>query len=313
MAKQIYDIAIVGGGATGLASAMYAGRFNMKTLILSGDLVGGTITLTDVVENYPGFKRLTGLELAGKLKEHALDYKIDLREETVIKVEKKKDLFCIKTNGKSEYFSKTILFATGTQFRKLEVKGEKEFTNNGVHYCALCDGFIYNAKTVAVVGGSDSAAKEALLLTQYAKKVYIIYRGEKIRPEPINMQRVNQNKKIEIINKTNILEIKGDKVVNRVVLDKPYNGEKEFLVDAVFVAIGHMPLSEHAKHLGVNVNDHDEIIIDRDSKTNMPGVFAAGDVVNTRFKQAIVGVAEGVVAVYSAYTYINTKEFIMPC
>lgn len=311
MAKEIYDIAIIGGGCTGLAAAMYAGRFNMKTLILTGNLVGGTITLTDVVENYPGFKRVTGLELANALKEHALDYKIALKQELLVNIENKKDLFHIKTDEDNEYYSKTVLFATGTQFKKLGIKGEEEFANKGVHYCALCDGFIYTGKTVCVVGGSDSAAKEALLLTQYAKKVYIIYRGEKIRPEPINMQRVQNNKKIEIITKTNIIEIIGDKTVNKVIFDKPYKGKKEFPVDGVFVAIGHIPLSEHAKHLGVKTNDHDEIIIDRESKTNIAGVFAAGDVVNTKFKQAIVGVGEGVVAVYSAYTYINTKDFIM--
>lgn len=311
MTKQIYDIAIIGGGVTGLASAMYAGRFNMKTLVIAGDLVGGTITLTDVVENYPGFKRLTGLELADAIKKHALEYKIDLKEETLVNVERKKDLFYIKTNENNEYSSKTVLFATGTEFKKLDVKGEKEFTNKGVHYCAVCDGFIYNAKIVAVVGGGDSAAKEALLLTQYTKKVYIIYRGEKIRPEPINMKRVEQNNKIEIINKTNITEIVGEKVVKMVRLDKEHKGKKELSLDGVFVAIGHIPLSEHAKHLGVKTNDHNEIIVDRDSKTNISGVFAAGDVVNTKFKQAIVGAAEGVVAVYSAYTYINTKDFVM--
>src|SRR3989344_1625701 len=311
MKKETYDIAIIGGGCAGLASAMYAGRFNMKTLVLSGDLIGGTITLTDTVENYPGFKKISGLELAKAIKEHALEYEIDLKEETLMGIEKQKDLFFIKTNENKEYYSKTVLFATGTKFKKLEIKGEDEFLNNGVHYCALCDGFIYKDKVVCVVGGSDSAAKEALLLTQYAKKVYIVYRGDKIRPEPINMKRIEKNKKIEIINKTNIIQIIGNKNVNKVLLDNLYKGEKELLLDAVFVAVGHIPLSEHAKHLGVKTNKENEIIIDRESKTNIKGVFAAGDVVNTKFKQAIVGVGEGVVGVYSAYTYVNTKDFIV--
>ena len=311
MKKETYDIAIIGGGCAGLASAMYAGRFNMKTLVLSGDLIGGTITLTDTVENYPGFKKISGLELAKAIKEHALEYEIDLKEETLISVERQKDLFFIKTNENKEYYSKTVLFATGTKFKKLEIKGEDEFLNNGVHYCALCDGFIYKDKVVCVVGGSDSAAKEALLLTQYAKKVYIVYRGDKIRPEPIYFKRIQKNKKIEIINKTNIIQIIGNKNVNKVLLDNLYKGEKELLLDAVFVAVGHIPLSEHAKHLGVKTNKENEIIIDRESKTNIKGVFAAGDVVNTKFKQAIVGVGEGVVGVYSAYTYVNTKDFIV--
>ncbi len=177
-----------------------------------------------------------------------------------------------------------------------------------MHYCALCDGAIYKEKIVAVIGGSDSAAKDALVMTQWAKKVYMIYRRDKIRPEPVNYDRVMANKKIEIIYRTNVKEIKGDKFVNKVILDNPYNGSTEFPLDAVFVAIGHIALSELAVKLGVKVDEKGEIMIDRDAKTNIPGVYAAGDVTNIRFKQAITGVADGVQAAYSAYEYINEKK-----
>ncbi|MBI4167588.1 MAG: FAD-dependent oxidoreductase, partial [Candidatus Aenigmarchaeota archaeon] len=176
------------------------------------------------------------------------------------------------------------------------------------HTCALCDGYAYKEKIIAVVGGSDSAGKEALLLTQWGKKVYMIYRGETIHPEPVNMKRIEANKKIEIINKTNVKEIKGEKVVSSVVLDRPYNGKNEFPLDAVFIEIGATPMSQMAEKLGVKLNEKKEIIIDRDSRTNVPGIFAAGDVVDTKFKQAITGVGEAVSAVYSAYKYVNETE-----
>ncbi|MBI2173106.1 MAG: FAD-dependent oxidoreductase [Candidatus Aenigmarchaeota archaeon] len=301
--KELYDIAIIGGGCAGFGAAMYAGRFQLKVVIFA-DNMGGTITLTDTVENYPGFKKLTGGELAEKLIEHAKDYKIDIVEEKVTDVGKKGKLFSLKTES-GTFGAKTILFATGTIWRKLGVPGEKEFANRGVHYCALCDGAMYKNKVIGVVGGSDSAAKEALLLSDYGKKVYIIYRGENIRPEPVNMTRVENNSKIEIINRSNVKEIRGNKFVNRAMLDNPYKGKKELPLDALFIEIGHIPLSELAKKLGVKLNEKGEIIIDRMSRTNIEGVYAAGDVADTEFKQAITGVAEGVTAAYSAYKHLG--------
>src|SRR3989344_8076502 len=171
-----YDFIIIGAGGTGLAAAMYAARLNLKTLVLGfthgTELpVGGVITTTNVVENYPGFIRLTGQELAKKLEEHARSYElVEIKNEKAGDVKKTKDGFSVKTN-KGEYFGKTILFATGTKWRKLEVPGSDEFENKGVSYCALCDGPLFKNKTIAVVGGSDSAAKDALLLAEHAKKV----------------------------------------------------------------------------------------------------------------------------------------------
>lgn len=302
---MLYDIAIIGGGCAGFGAAMYAGRFQMKVAVFS-DSLGGTIALTDIVENYPGFKKLTGGELAEKLIEHAKDYKIDIIENKVAGVKKKGNAFVLKTES-GTFQAKTVLFATGTIWRKLGVPGEQEFANKGVHYCALCDGAMYKNKMIGVVGGSDSAAKEALLLSEYGKKVFILYRGEKIRPEPVNMTRIQNNSKIEVVNRTNVKEIKGNKFLTHVVLDNPYKGKKEFPLDALFIEIGHIPLSDLAKRLGVKLDDKGEIIIDRMSRTNVPGVYAAGDVADTEFKQAITGVAEGVTAAYSAYKYLGEK------
>jgi len=308
-----YDFIIMGAGVSGMAAAMYAARLELKTLCLGKSLgsemaVGGVITTTNLVENYPGFVSLSGEELANKIREHALSYPlVKIKEEGVKSIEKKKDIFLVKTN-KGEYRGKAILFATGTKWKKLEVPGALEFENKGVSFCALCDSPLYKNKIVGLVGGSDSAAKDALVLSEHAKKVYIIYRKEKIHPEPINMKRVKKNKKIEIINNTNITEVKGDKSVKSVILDKSYKGSKELKLDAIFVAIGHIALSDLAKPLGVKLNKEGEIIIDhKTSETNISGIYAAGDVADKPFKQLITGVAEGCTAAYSAYEYINKK------
>lgn len=311
-----FDFGIIGAGGTGLAAAMYAARLGLKTICFGSShgselAVGGVITTTNVVENYPGFIRLTGQELADKIRAHAESYDlVTIKEEKVLEVKKDKSEFTIKTDS-STYKVKTVLFATGTKWRKLEVPGSNELENKGVAYCALCDAPLYRNKVVAVIGGADTAAKDALVLAEHTKKVYIIYRGDEIRAEPINKQRISENKKIEIITKTNVTKVNGTEFVQSVTLDKSYKGSKELEVQGVFVAIGHDILSDLAKPLGVKLNEKKEIIIDhKTSETNVSGVFAAGDVADKPFKQAITGVAEGCTAAYSAYEYV-TKSRIM--
>ncbi len=299
----MYDLIIIGGGIVCFGAAVYAGRFHLKTLLI-GENTGGVIILTDKVENYPGFASISGQELFDSVKKHAEAYDIEVKEDKAEKIEKAGDGFVVSTVD-AKFETKAVLLATGTEWRKLGVPGEKEFTGNGVHYCALCDGYIYHDKVVGVVGGSDSAAKEALLLSTYAKKVYIIYRKEKIRAEPINAKRVDENPKIEIINNTNVLEIKGEKVVNKVMLDNPYKGSKELALDGLFIDIGHIPISQLVRNIGVKLNKKQEIIVNRSGETNVKGVYAAGDVTDHSFKQAVTGVAEGVSAVYSAYQMLK--------
>jgi thioredoxin reductase (NADPH) len=301
-----YDFLIIGAGGAGLASAMYAARLGLKTLVLGKNSgselpIGGVITTTDNVENYPGFIKLTGTELAENIEKHTRSYDlVTIREELVAKVEHDGLDFKITTEGE-KYKAKAILFATGTKWKKLEVPGSTEFENKGVNYCALCDGPLFKDKVVSVIGGSDSAIKDALVLAEHAKKVYIIYRGGKIRAEPINLKRVESRENIEVINNTNITEIKGDALVKSVMLDKPHNSSSSLDLDGVFVAIGHIVLSDLAKELGVNINENGEIITDKMARTNVEKVYAAGDVTNNAFKQLITGVAEGCTAAYSAY------------
>jgi len=299
---MLYDIIVVGSGCAGLSGAMYAGRLGMKTLVL-GEMRGGTITLTHIVENYPGFISLTGMELADKLEAHARAYSnVEIKDEKVKKIAKTAEGFEVESDS-GKYIGKTVLYATGTEWKKLGAKGEKEFANKGVHYCALCDGGFYKGKVAAVIGGADSAVKDALVLANLVSKVYIIYRGDKLRCEPANYDAVTKNPKIEIIYNTNVTEIYGEKKATGVLLDKPHKGSDKLAVDAVFIAIGHTPLSALAKEAGVEIDAKGHVKINRNAETNVPGFFAAGDVTDTRFKQAIISAGEAVSAAYSAYLF----------
>lgn len=302
---MVYDLVIVGGGPAGLSAAIYAARFKLKTVVLAREL-GGLLANTHLVENWPGSKSAGGAELMAGIQEHAESLGAEVKQAEVKEIKKKGDAFSLTTDD-GEVQGKAVLLATGTWHRKLGVPGEEEFYGRGVSYCAVCDAAFFKGKTVAIVGGSDSAAKEALLLSEYAAKVYIIYRGEKIRAEPVNAEKVEKNKKVEVITNTNVLAIKGGKFVESVALDKLCKGSKELKLDGVFINIGYDPQSELAKKLGVKLSEKGEIVADYGSKTNVDGVFAAGDVVSGSFKQAITAAAQGAVAAKSAYNFVSGK------
>ncbi len=297
--EKTYDLIVLGGGPTAIGCAIYAARFALNVLIV-GKTFGGLIATTHLVENYPGIASTSGQGLMDMFKEHMNSLSIPYVSDEIRSIEKADDHFILHS-----FFQKfkayTVCIATGSERKKLGIPGEEEFAGRGVSYCATCDGPFYKDKVVIVVGGSDSAAKEALFLSQNVKKVYIVYRGEEIRAEPINKKRVYENEKIEIIYKTNIVEIKGDTSVKSVIFD---NG-KEFDIDGVFIEVGSIPNSDLAKRISVKTDEKDEIIINRKSETNIPGIFAAGDVADAPFKQAITGVAEGVIAAYSAFDYVK--------
>ncbi len=297
--EKTYDLIVLGGGPTAIGCAIYAARFALDVLVV-GKIFGGLIATTHLVENYPGITSTSGQGLMDMFKEHMNSLSIPYITDEIRSIENVDDHFILHSFFQ-KFKAKSVVIATGSERKKLGIPGEADFAGRGVSYCATCDGPFYKDKTVCVVGGSDSAAKEALFLSQNVKKVYIIYRGEEIRAEPINKKRVEENHKIEIIYRTNIVEIKGDNTVKSVIFD---NGT-EFEVDGVFIEVGSIPNSDLAKRIGVKTNKKDEIIINRKSETNIPGIFAAGDVADAPFKQAITGVAEGVVAAYSAFDYVK--------
>ena len=291
-----YDVAIIGTGCAGLSAAIYASRYGLKTVVL-GELPGGLITTTHLVENYPGLKSLSGMELGDNLLEHAQMFGTEIKYTKVTNIEKKGDLFLLEIR-KNTIEAQAVIIATGTEHRHLNAKGEKELANKGVSYCATCDGAFYKDKITCIIGGSDSAAKEALMLSDICKKVYMIYRGKDIRPEPINKQRVLDNEKIEILTETEVEEFVGENSLEKLVFK---NGKGELEMDGAFIAIGHTAQSELAKSLNTDLNEKGEIVIDKNSRTNIPGLYAAGDVTNGDFKQAIISAAEGCYAARSAY------------
>lgn len=301
---MLYDLIIVGGGCAGLGASIYARRFNMNILVVTEGL-GGTITTTHLVENYPGFISLTGQELADQLIAHAKANDVPFTiGNHVKKIHKAGEIFKIEVGGES-LESRTVLLATGTTYRKLNVPGEKEFSARGVSYCATCDATFFRGKNVIMVGGGDSAVKESLILAEHAAHVTIVYRGEKFsKAEPINLKRMEARANIDAKFKTNVTEILGDTVVRKVKFD---SGE-EMPIDGVFIEIGRIPLTDMVNELGVAKNEKGEILINLMSETNVPGFYAAGDVTDTEWKQAIVGVAEATKAAYMAFEYVAKQK-----
>ena len=299
---MIYDVLIIGGGAAGLGAALYSARFGMKTVMLSKDF-GGTGNVAHQVDNWIGEPGISGMNLMKKFINHVKQYKVPMITGEVMSIKKGKSGFKVLTKDKKTYESKTVIYAVGMDYKKLKVPREKEFEGKGVHYCYTCDGPLYGGKVVGVVGGGDSACLGSLMLKDYAKKVYIIYRKDKLGAEPITVKNVQKEKKIKVIYNSNVVEIVGDKFVTSVKLDTG----KEIKLDGVFVQIGHIPLTSIAKELGIGL-DHGLIKVDKNQETNVNGFFAAGDLTNaTGLKQFITSVAEGSIAAQGAYYYI-TKQ-----
>lgn len=302
-----YGLIIIGGGPAGLSGAMYAGRLNLKTLVLAM-LPGGLLTTIHDIENWPGYKMISGMDLANNLMEHAKTSGAEIKFEEAVSVEKGKNeageaVFKVKTASGATYESYTLLFATGGKHRLLGVPGEKEFSGKGVSYCALCDANFYKDKPVLVVGGGDAAVKDALVLAEKCSKVYMLVRSV-LRAEAANVKLLEQNSKIEIIYGTEVAKIIGTTKVERVKLKTG----KELAVDGVFVAVGSDPVNVLAKDLGVALNDKGEIIVDRASQTNLAGVYAAGDCTDIEIKQAIVGSSQAVMAAYSTFKYLRNLQ-----
>ncbi len=299
-----YDCIIMGTGAAGLSAGIYAGRYNMKTLIIGKDF-GGQTSWAGTIENYPGFKEIDGYELMNKMKEQAESVGAKIVDGEIEKIEKKENCFNIFTK-KETYHASSVVLALGSEHRKLGLKNEEELTGRGVHYCITCDGPVYGGKTIAVVGGGDAAVKGASLAAEYAEKVYLIVRGEKLRADPINQEKLDRlEDKIEIIFNTNIKEIIGEDKLEKVVLDKEHNGSKDLVLDGIFIEIGAIPNVLPVASLELTLDGDGHIEVDSKMNTNVSGVYAAGDIMNLfgHFKQDITAAATGAMAATSAYDY----------
>jgi thioredoxin reductase (NADPH) len=299
----VYDLIIIGSGAAGLAAGIYAGRYRMNVLVI-GEQFGGETATGGKVENYPGFKSIDGLEMMLGWKDQAEALRTRVIDAKVKRVEKEGHCFRVFADDGKSYLTNTLVFAMGSERRRLGLPNEKELTGRGVHYCITCDGPLYSGKNIAVVGGGDASVKGVNLAAEYAKKIYLIVRGKEVMAEPINYERLQKlGERVEILYETEVKELVGSNRLGKVVLSKPYKDSPELIVDGLFVEIGAQPNVELAVSLGVELDDKGYIKVDNMMRTNIDGVFAAGDATNHfgRFKQDITAAAMGAVAATSAY------------
>ncbi len=334
----IYDVVILGAGPAGMTAAIYAGRYNLKTLVV-GKSVGGTANLAGEVENWPGFVG-SGMELMKNIRKQAVGFGVDFLNGNIEKVGIRgvgvsgaKREFVVDVDDKV-IVGRSLIVALGTEHRQLNIPGEKEFLGKGVSYCATCDGNFFRGKRVAVIGGADAAAKAAIYLSGICKKVYVVYRKHEMRCEPISLSKISSTSNIEIHYYSNPVEIIGETRVTGLRFVKSevrsrkseeraldVNGakfrksqvascklqERVLDVDGVFIEIGAVPAVEVVRDLGLEM-DGDYIVCGKDGRTNVDGVFAAGDVSNNFLKQMINAAGEGAVAGKGVFEYLLSKK-----
>jgi thioredoxin reductase (NADPH) len=307
--EKIYDVLILGAGPAGLTAAIYAARYNLNTLVISKDF-GGTANLAPELENWPGFIG-SGIELMNKFKEQAESFGAKFHEGEISNVQKEGDYFVAQVN-QEKIKGKSIIVCLGTEHKKLDIFGEKEFLGKGVSYCATCDGNFFRNKTVTVVGGANSAASAALYLSTICKKVYILYRKHEMRCEPISLNKLKEKKNVEIIYFARPTEILGEKKVKKVkaIVEEPGKEKKEIEleIDGIFIEIGATPLTDVIKKLNIQLNCDGYIDTDKAMKTTIEAIFAAGDNTNNSLKQVVTASGEGAVAAKSAYEYLKIQK-----
>lgn len=299
-----YDVVIIGAGPAGLAAAIYAARGGLKTIIFEKAVVGGQITMTAEIENYPGFPEVqSGFELVGKMEQQARRFQAEFADEEVIAIGL--DGLCkVLETPECLYRTKAIIYATGAHSRKLNIPGEERLTGRGVSYCATCDGALYRDKTVAVIGGGDSAVEEAMFLTRFARKVYVIHRRDELRAVWTIQQRARKNPKLEFVLDHIVQEIIGDETVEGVLtFNRKTNESRLINVDGVFIYVGILPNSALLESR-VNLDPQGFVLTDEAMHTNVPGIFAAGDIVHKVLRQVVTAVNDGAVAAFSAEKWI---------
>ncbi|NLK95598.1 MAG: thioredoxin-disulfide reductase [Clostridiales bacterium] len=307
MNKEIknIDLVILGGGPAGLTAAIYASRAKLNFVLLENGILGGQVRNSYLIENYPGFKEIDGVELADKMQEQAESLGAVIDEfDPVVNIKLQEGNNIIETESYI-YNSKTLIIATGAVPKKLPIPNEKKYEGKGIHYCAVCDGAMYENKTIGVVGGGNSALEEATFLTNFAKKVYLIRRYDYFRGEKGLLEEVLNNDKIEILYNTDLIDVDGNDFIEKAILrDEVTKTEKELELNAVFGYIGTEPKSEEFKGY-INLNKNGYIITDEKMTTNIKGVYAAGDIREKEYRQITTAVADGTIAALEAEKFIK--------
>jgi thioredoxin reductase (NADPH) len=306
---ETYEVIIVGGGPAGLAAGLYSKRAALKTVLFEKGAPGGQIAISKDVENYPGLEGITGFDLAEKMVRHAESFGLNIVREEVAEIKTGSDLHSVRLAGGARFRTMALILAAGGSVRKLRVPGEAEYLGSGVSYCATCDGFFFRNKTVVVVGGGDSAVEEALYLTKITKKVYLVHRRNALRASKILEDRLMADPKIEVIWNTVITEIKGDDgTVNAVSFENTGSGEKgQLQTDGVFIYIGYEPNNQLIPP-EVRMNEQGFVITDDRCATNVPGIFAVGDLRQKFANQIVIAAADGCIAALAAAYYVEIQK-----
>ncbi|MGO1404967.1 thioredoxin-disulfide reductase [Agrococcus casei] len=303
----MHDVIIIGSGPAGYTAAIYAARANLSPVLFASSVEsGGDLMTTTDVENYPGFPTgIQGPELMFNMQQQAERFGTEVRLEDVTSLELDGDVKKVWV-GEELFETKTLIFATGSAYRKLGVEGEERLSGRGISWCATCDGFFFKGKNLVVVGGGDSAMEEAMFLTTFADKVTIVHRSETFRASPVMLDRARANEKIEFITNSAVSRVIGEEAVTSLELTDTVTGAtSEIEIDGLFIAIGSDPRT-HLIHDKLTLNDDGTIVVDgRSSKTNIEGVFAAGDVVDGTYRQAVTAAASGMVAALDAQHHLE--------
>jgi thioredoxin reductase (NADPH) len=306
---KIFDLVIIGSGPAGLSASIYASRYGVEHVLVGG-VLGGQISETHEIDNYPGIENISGFEFGQRWGNHAKKYGVEIVTSIVDSIVKNENVFILAISNEKTIKARTVLLATGTHRRKLAIAGEKALLGKGVSYCATCDGFFYKNKVVGIIGGSDSAVAAATYLGGLCDKVYLIYRGEELRAEPYWISEIDKNEKIEIIFKTNVVEILGEKKVEEIILDNKYKNSKKLKIEGLFIEAGSVPNIDYATDLGVKLNEKGFIEIEKNCATNINGVFSAGDITtgSDGFCQVITAAAEGAIAARAIYQFLKKSK-----
>ena len=298
-----YDLIIVGAGPASYTAAIYANRYNIDTLII-GETLGGLAAVAHKICNFPSKPDVSGMDLMQDMLQQVQDMNVPVVMDTVVDVggDHKKG-FVVSTVNKKEFCAKNILFAMGTERTRLDLDREESFLGQGVSYCATCDAMFYRDKTAIVVGGGNSAHTASLYLAEVAKKVYQIYRGPKLKGEPLWIDQVKKSDKVELLYNTNVIELLGDEVLERVRIDKKHGGKDTIQTDGLFIEIGSQPNKAFSEQLGLRIDAMGYIEVDVAQRTNISGVWAAGDTTTASngFRQIITACSEGAIAAESVF------------
>ena len=297
--SKMYDVIVIGAGPAGLSAAIYLKRANIDVLVIEKGAFGGKVNYTAVIDNYLGAEKAFGPDLAFKFYNHAIENDVEIVSDDIINVTKKDQLFVIQSNDE-EYLAKTIIVASGTTDKKLDLANANKFEHHGISYCAVCDGPLYKNKDVAVLGGGNSALEEALYLTNVTSKVYLIHRRNEFRGDKKVIEQIENNPKIILKLSLTIEELIGDKSLEQIKLN---NGEV-INVSALFPYIGQIPNTQFLSFTNL-CNENGYIIVNNNMDTNVPGLFAAGDVTNQKLKQVVTATSDGAIAATSVIEYLR--------